>query len=506
MTEQEIRVRLEATDSQEFLRTHGFSQEQSSETLRAYIAEKLKAISPDICNILESSGIAPYQITPLKVRKILGQIFFESPFPFNEGKDGGKPTEEGARQLINRLIREQRLNPRFRGFLFQTCIHLRFDWEQTRKLFEDVIALPFTNYGKMDEVIYEYSISRGYSIEQCYALYKAITEEYASFNGKAETLSEEIRSTLSRTELAKRQTIYINDRYAEDGVGDKDEEDFKMFMREQFPYFHSVRETALRDFKHLLYAPREILFKHRYLKFNKANDFILGIDQLKVASEEKEYNGQKYVSRYHYNTEIIMDRLVEALSRVQYFNEYDDEDGIGSESTLLNRIGFYDAKDGENHSLLTAALVFDKNSGNPKREVVDKLIGALDIKMEDAELFDVLRELKNLLGSEERREERIKYRKERIQEELVKILNGDKSISRELFLASVLLSGHNDIHTIENMLNPEGNGFEELNVTHEIDAMVYEAVVQTQEDETPLAAFLRLCDNVVLRESSAFKI
>jgi hypothetical protein len=241
-------------------------------------------------------------------------------------------------------------------------------------------------------------------------------------------------------------------------------------MKEQFPYFHSVRETALRDFKHCLYAPKEISFlqelkrfkqfsseeetkeesfDNRFLKSSESDEYLLGIDQLRQTAEEKVFNGQKYISRYHYNTEIDIEKLAIVLNYTQYFREDEVEDNFDMAYT---------------------------------RE-----------------------EIKTLSESEERRKGRVKYKIKRIEEELGKILNGNKSVPRELFIVGMLLSGYKDINTVENALKPEGNGFEELNVTRKFDAMVYEATVQTKDDTTPLAAFLRLCENVLLCEHNAFK-
>jgi len=177
MTEQEIRVRLERTDGREFLYSHDFSKNQADWSLKPFIADRLK-------------------ITEAKIGNVLGELFFKSPFPYSENnRPEYKPTSEGAAQRVRHLLRD---NSYSREWLFQLCIHLELKWYEAYDLFEEKLKIPFTNYGNLKEIVYEYSISQMYDID---------CRQRLSFNINCRCRQTFERNNRERTETGSRKKL-----------------------------------------------------------------------------------------------------------------------------------------------------------------------------------------------------------------------------------------------------------------------------------------------------------
>jgi hypothetical protein len=404
MTAQDIKARLAGTDSQIYLQ--GFSEEDNAWSLQAYIASCLN-------------------ITLSKVGAELGTLYYKSPFPFIDG------TEDNAARRVRKIMNAKSYP---REWLFQLCIHLGLSWAEAWELFSEHLNIPFTNFGCLEEIVYEYCISRGYSIQECYTLLTDIKNKYDSSAEKIDSLNEQQRAELRNTELAKRQTMYINARYSDEEIAEKDIDNFREFMRELYPYLHSVRVTALRDYNYILRTPIEIsaIEDERFLNFiNEKNVFLLHKDQAKSIPEIKRFDdGRSYIARYNHNAEPNTEKLASILCLATYIQERDDD--------------------------------------------------YCEFATDDEECA---------AG------ERLEYKKETLKKALDNILVEKQNVTRELLIVSMLLNGFNKESDINSYLTPDENGFQKLDVTRKFDAIVYETIKQTENEKSRLAAFSRFCEN-----------
>lgn len=324
-----------------------------------------------------------------------------------------------------------------REFLFQLCIHLRFDWDEALEIFADRMSMPFINYGNYREIVYGYALENGLSIYECYELMNLIEAEYSNYHDKHASLNADEQDIMTATYHARSLTVCIRDRYEDAKIHSQSKANFMEYIRTEYPFFHTARQTLLRDLLYVLHMPKVIATRNNmdifhFLIFKSDNPdaprkYVYSASDVDAQEEVKKFeNGRAYVARHIFNTVLDIDRLSSLLSLASYIGE-DDHLAVNSIDDEIKHGG------------------------------------------------------------------RVQDRETRIKENLDRVFRGKLGTTRDLFIVAMLASGYNKAEDMNAWLSPVQNGLNKLDAANVFDSIVLNALDSSKSRTEPLAAFEQFC-------------